>query len=121
MADNEPVLDKIGQPIQEGSYIVYGHALGRCAALKIGLVLKVAKIEARRGYSNHRITVVGVDETSHNDRRIIYLTKLGTLQFPDRAIVLPREKIPQDHLELFDEYQREGKNYKFKTWQELFL
>jgi hypothetical protein len=116
------LLDKIGQPIQEGSYIVYGHALGRCAALKIGLVLKVAVIDPKHSsLSKHRITVVGVDEYNpfNTNKQIPYLTKIGTLQFPDRAIVLPRERIPQAYLELFDEYQKQGKNYKFKSWADL--
>lgn len=33
--------DKLGHPITEGCLIAYGHALGRCAGLRIGKVLKI--------------------------------------------------------------------------------
>ena len=36
-----PIQDILGREIKAGCIIVYGHALGRCAALKIGKVLKV--------------------------------------------------------------------------------
>ncbi len=116
------ITDKIGQEIKEGSYIVYGHALGRCAALKLGLVLKVGFAKKEGLYSKHRITVIGTDEMrlwELNNIDIPYLTKVGTLMFPDRIIILPREKIPGNILELFDQYQKDGANYKFPTREEL--
>ena len=115
------VLDKIGQKLVVGSLIVYGHALGRCAALQLGKVLAIKVIpkvsQKWRGrdpvtnqniyedYDNadYRITVQGVemndnwlpDETPE-------LLRKGTLQFPSRIIVLDPANVPQKVRELLD-------------------
>lgn len=113
------IKDKIGQNISEGSYIVYGHLLGRCAALKIGLVLKINSVISK--YSDYHIGVIGIEEKHlwQYDVTIPCLTKQGTIQYPDRTLVLSREIVPKEYLELFDEYQRLGKNYHFPTYDEL--
>lgn len=38
---NDKPYDKLGREIKVGDIICYGHALGRCAALRVGKVLKV--------------------------------------------------------------------------------
>ena len=42
--------DKTGTEIKEGDFIVYGHALGRCAGLRIGKVLAI-KHHADKAYT----------------------------------------------------------------------
>lgn len=91
-------LDKLGRPIVVGSYIVYGHALGRSAGLRIGRVLAVHR-NAPRDYGSAydragawRIRVQGVDDDwSH---KAAELCKPGTLQFPERTIVVQPEQVP---------------------------
>lgn len=84
--------DKLDRPIAVGDFIAYGHALGRSAALKIGRVVAIRCLAEPtwRGGSPWRITVAGIDEASWHTTRI----SRGTLQFPDRAIVVPREDVP---------------------------
>jgi uncharacterized protein YneR len=103
--------DKLGQDIQVGCYIAYGHALGRCAALKIGRVLKVAT-KPREAWdttsSTDRITVVGVDDDMWHwdpERYPIKLSKIGTLQFPDRVIVLNPKLVPVEFKALMDAFE----------------
>lgn len=99
-----PLKDKLGQPIEPGAIIAYGHALGRCAALRIGKVVKVA---LKENYSRMepRITVQGVDDDwadwrtddEEFDKRhpIKLTTRKGTLMFPNRTIVLNPGVIPE--------------------------
>jgi hypothetical protein len=112
------MYDKIGQEITVGAIIVYGHALGRCAALQLGKVLAL-KTTMKPGHQwnpatkkhencevpEYRITVQGITETANwrNDYiEELTLLRKGTLQFPDRTIVLERSKVPQKIVELLD-------------------
>lgn len=110
--------DKLGQEITVGSYIVYGHALGRCAALKIGRVLKVATKERGKwdSYSpTDRITVVGIDDDLwhlDHDRHPLKLSKIGTLQFSERTIVLDLKLVPAEFRALLDAFKWEEKKPK---------
>ncbi len=109
--------DKLGQPILVGSYIAYGHALGRCAAIKIGRVLKVATLPKKElsSVSPHRITVVGIDDDLvwvDPKRYPPKLSKVGTLMYPDRVIILKPSIIPTEYRALLDAFewdQRKGK------------
>jgi hypothetical protein len=104
------MLDKIGQEITPGSIIAYGHALGRCAGLRIGKVLAVAtKMEEKWGreYEVDRITIRGVDGEWVNEKPKL-LTKKSTLQFPDRCIVLDPTKIKSELKELLDTVELEN-------------
>lgn len=98
------ILDKIGQPITEGCFIAYGHALGRCAGLRIGKVIKVG-IKTVTGYygpveHHYRITVHGVnDDWSGQPSKLC--SKKGTLLFPDRIIVLSADLVPQSMKNLY--------------------
>ncbi len=94
--------DKLGQPILPGSIIAYGHALGRCAGIRIGKVTKVAQKEDEYYKTLHcRITVRGVDD-DWESRPPQLTTKKGTLMFPERIIVLDPTKIPDTHKELLN-------------------
>jgi hypothetical protein len=84
-------LDKSGHEITVGAYIVYGHALGRCAGLRFGKVLAIkpkAKPRSRLD-SQWSITVIGYDD----DALMAYnrvCDRTGTLGYPDRIMVIPR-------------------------------
>jgi hypothetical protein len=99
---SEAITDKIGQPIAAGSIIAYGHALGRCAGIRIGKVLKLSsKPSWREGETEYRITVQGVDDDW--DHKTPALTsRVGTLQFPERIIVLAPEAVPAKFRKLLD-------------------
>jgi hypothetical protein len=110
--------DKLGQDIRVGSYIAYGHALGRCASIKIGRVLKLtSKPLDPLTYSSspHRLSVVGVeDDLSHYDikKYPLTLSKLGTLMYPDRIVVLDPLKVPIEYKVLLDAFQWPDKSKK---------
>lgn len=83
--------DKLGKDIVVGSYIAYGHALGRCAGLRIGKVLAIKHIPKSNPHyygSEWRITVRGVDDDWSPHSPMELCKKNGTLQFPDRIVVL---------------------------------
>lgn len=94
--------DKLGALITVGSVIVYGTLLGRCAALKIGRVTKIRAVKSKwSSYKGHewRIHVRGVEDgwahatPKAGDRE-------GVLQFPNRALVIEPEKLPDSYRQL---------------------
>ena len=100
------VQDKAGAVIEVGDLIIYGHALGRCAALQYGKVLAI-KLKTKtkwRGslllsedYETPHFTVQGVADEPNP-----WLLRKGTLQFADRILVINREQVPQTTLKLLD-------------------
>jgi len=98
--------DKTGAPIQVGDYIAYGHALGRCAGLRIGKVLAI-KSDTHENPWRHveetdwKITVWGVEDDwiypGSNNVPVLCRSK-GTLQFPQRMIKL--ETVPAAYHQL---------------------
>ena len=103
--------DKVGNEITVGCWIAYGHALGRCAGLRIGKVMKLKEEENPRfkewKYADpmiSRITVRGIDDDWRsspprvNDRQ-------GTLMFPNRILVLKEDQTPQLYKDLMDAYE----------------
>ena len=101
--------DKVGQEITKGCFIAYGHALGRCAGLRIGRVESV-NFSEEEGYdwdSEHNIvekiletvtvTVLGIDDDC---KPIKILEKKSTLFFPERMVVL--NSIPKNYIELYE-------------------
>lgn len=84
------MTDKLGTEITVGCFIAYGHALGRCAGIRIGKVLKIKegeKREFRPWASTDRITVIGIDDDwSSQEPRLC--TRTGTLLYSNRVIVL---------------------------------
>ena len=95
------MIDKLGQEITVGSYIAYGHALGRCAGIRIGKVLKLdIKYDPYSHLPGLRITVQGVDDDwSH--KKLALTAKKGTLMYPDRMIVLDPKVVPSQIKTLF--------------------
>lgn len=96
--------DKIGQRIVPGSIIAYGHAMGRCAGIRIGKVIKTQwKDVEKYSYSpSCRITVHGIDDDWSSQPPKLALKK-GTLMFPDRIIVLNPSTIPSAYQCLLDD------------------
>lgn len=83
--------DKLGQEIKIGSIIAYGHALDRCAGIRIGKVLALKEKD--------RITVMGIDDDwSFQEPKLC--ERKGTLQFPERIIVLKDNQVPQQYKSL---------------------
>jgi hypothetical protein len=104
----DKMYDKLGQEIKVGSIIVYGHALGRCAGLRIGKVLKVKVEKGVRDVWNriedkNRITIHGVDDDhSYLDHEPKLLDKKSTLLSPERTIVLDEKIISPKIKKLLD-------------------
>lgn len=101
-------LDKLGHHITVGCYIVYGHALGRCAGLRIGKVLGIRQVEKPPwggvGEPTHewRIRVQGVDDDGLTASGGPKLCKPGTLQFPSRIVVIEAGDMPLSYLTLLE-------------------
>lgn len=90
--------DRLGVEVSPGCFIAYGHALGRCAGLRIGKVLAVKPADPY-SYSKWRITVRGVDDDwSHVPPKLC--SRNGTLQFPERMVVLNGDNLPDIYLKL---------------------
>ena len=106
-----PLKDKLDQPIEPGAIIAYGHALGRCAGLRIGKVVKIAIKEkpswASPAEPEARITVQGVDD-DWSGRPVELTSRKGTLMFPDRIIVLNPAAVPQRFLSLLESVKVEA-------------
>lgn len=99
-------LDKIGRPIFVGDYIAYGHALGRCAGLRIGLVLNIKEPTPENTPSweakGWRITVIGIDD-DWEYKPIELNARKGTLGYPNRILVL--DTVPEAYKALFRSYK----------------
>lgn len=105
MSDQPIIRDKLGQAIKEGDYIVYGHAMGRSAGLRVGKVLRLDftndpdRYRYRRGDCNCRIWVWGVDDDSKYSAPIL-CKHMGILEFPERVIVVPEPTVSEDYRKL---------------------
>jgi len=117
--------DKLDQEIKVGCYLAYGHALGRCAGLRIGKVLGLKEDiertwegEPRLGHiwkdgkqisgvevHLYRITVIGVDDDWEGMEPLKLAMHKGTLQFPTRVVVLDPEKVPSAYRDLLDSWK----------------
>jgi hypothetical protein len=102
-------FDKLGQPITVGCYIAYGHALGRCAGLRIGRVLALTMNPVSVYWSmgpiphSPHITVIGVDDDWEH-RPAELCKRVGTLMYPNRTVVLDKDTLPTKHRKLLDEF-----------------
>ena len=114
------VFDKIGQQIKLGSIVVYGHALGRCAALQLGKILSIKVTyktahrcigqDMEKGWQyeeyeqpEYRFSVQGVNmHDNWSPDETPSLLRKGTLQFPSRIIVLDPAVIPEKIRTLLD-------------------
>lgn len=94
------ILDKLGNEIRIGDYIAYGHALGRCAGLRIGRVLDIKPRKDWRDEEGVSITVRGIDDDWSKKE---LCKKNGTLLYPDRVIVLRPNMLDSERRDLLDE------------------
>lgn len=98
------IYDKTGRRIDLGDFVVYGHALGRSAGLRFGKVLAI-KPRPPRFHSDPAvsITVIGIeDDWSH--REVALCSRVGTLQFPERTVVIEPERMPANLKALLDAF-----------------
>ena len=104
-------FDKLGQEIVVGSAIVYGHALGRCAGLRIGkVVAPPRKVKARYGNgTTFFLTIMGIDD-DWDSKTPRLLSKKSTLQFPNRTIVLLRSQLADPIRGLLDTIEVEDES-----------
>ncbi len=98
------VKDKVGNEIKVGCFIVYGHALGRCAGLRIGKVLRINMREPPKFVANQdpdpSFTVMSVNDMVGFPIGLMH--KKGTLYFPSRIIVLEPNQVPEAYKALLD-------------------
>ncbi len=96
--------DKSGREIAVGDFIVYGHALGTCAGLQYGKVLgfgerlEYGRREDRPKLPTCKVRGVDTDYTYDGPR----LMKPSTLQFSERILVVTRDQVPANVLELLE-------------------
>ena len=99
------MVDKIGQVIQPGAYLAYGHALGRCAGIRIGKVINLEETTRKtwgdRMETIYRITVIGVSDDWGFEKPSLCSRK-GTLQHPNRTVVIAPELVPAAYKSLLD-------------------
>lgn len=111
--------DKTGRPLKPGDYIIYGHALGRCAGLQYAKVLAI--VEGKIDYYEKpvaKLRVLGVElddnEDFHNTEwtqkrksaasyERASLNKPSTLMFPSRILRITKNQVPADVFKLLKE------------------
>ena len=101
--------DKIGQEISVGSFIVYGHALGRSAGLRLGRVLEISKGKPGPFDKGWSIKVIGIEDNEYWDKPPEACQRVGTLKFPERIVVLNKRKFPKNLKKILDEYEWKNK------------
>lgn len=88
------ITDLSGSPIQVGDYIVQAFNLGRSAALKYAKVVKVRE---------NGMTVEGCKRCVTFDGAVTWrMTSSGSIKCPERSLVIPRDTIPKEALEILD-------------------
>jgi hypothetical protein len=99
--------DKSGKVLKAGDYIIYGHAIGRCAGLKYGKVVGI-KPGNPNSYSQSSTTlrVQGLEDNQWNDE--ISLSRKSTLQFQERVLKIERSQLPEESARLLDTVPIEG-------------
>lgn len=97
--------DKLGTEICVGDYLIYGHAIGRSASLRIGKVLKITEKEVRGSWeSGFTITVIGVDDDWAHKEVELCKSK-GHLLFPNRTINVAGCLLPKKVKDLLDAFR----------------
>lgn len=99
-------FDKVGREITVGAFIAYGHALGRCAALRVGRVLAIkAPAEGCQEWHHYgggwRITVIGISD-DYRHRAPELNSRKGVLQFPSRMLVL--DSVSETYRQMLENY-----------------
>ena len=97
-------MDKIGMEIMPGDHIVYGHGRG---LIQIGRVISIKhKGVDHNGVDKWNITVWGIEDEYS---RVPHMAKAysprltdhkGTLQFPERIVVLKTSQVDPEYLRL---------------------
>lgn len=103
-------LDKAGQIVKVGDFIVYGSLLGRSAALKFGKVLSIksktypirkwdfnsnTNVETGKTQTEYSIRVLGFVHNYWWKPNSEYASK-GTLSFPDRTLRIEVDRLPEN-------------------------
>ena len=95
--------DKTGTPLQPGDLIIYGHALGRCAALQYAKVLGIQWSKDTWGVPTPKVRVQGVDlDDNFNPNVPPKLQRISVLSFGPRTLKIPRESVEARTLALLD-------------------
>lgn len=93
-------VDKAGRPLLPGDFIVYGHALGRCAGLRYGKVLEI--VEKESPYCKEittKVRVIGAnDDWCHTPAQL--LSHPSMLLYSERVLRISEEQIPDKVLKL---------------------
>jgi len=93
-------LDKCGDAVRPGDFIVYGHALGRCAGLRYGRVIAIKEGNLDYDKKGPKLHVIGLDDDrSYKKPR---LCKKGVLSFSSRVLKVNKSQIPAPALELLE-------------------
>lgn len=92
-------VDKSGRILLLGDLIVYGHAIGRSAALRYGKILRVnaAKLDVYGRLASPTLTVWGVNDDGAEwdpDLPPTLLSKSSTLSYPRRVQKIPDGCVP---------------------------
>lgn len=97
----KPVLDKLGVEITPGCCVIYGHAMGRCAGLRVGKVLSVSDRKVEHwGEVVAKIRVRGInDDWEHKG---LEPCRAGTLQFPKRILVVEVDSLSEGFRKIWE-------------------
>jgi len=98
----ESYLDKGGNIVRVGDFIVYAHLMGRSAALKFGKVVAIKSKEKKYSCgSGFVITVLGVEDYGWGSNYPRLAGRKGALQWPNRTL-LANDLIPDNYKVLFE-------------------
>lgn len=100
--------DKLGRALAVGDFIVYGHALGRCAALRIGRILDIRSVEVKQLWNQEpkqewRIRVAHLDDDWDGNPKSCG-TRAGTLQYPKRTLRLRPEDLTWEQRDMLESF-----------------
>jgi hypothetical protein len=100
-------VDKFGRELKVGDFLAYGHSSCSSAYVRIGKVIKITlKKHAWGETSFWQVQVIGVDDTWNGPR---LCSSKGTLSYPDRTLILPREAVSAEYLAMLDPITAETK------------
>lgn len=101
MTEELEFKDKAGNRLMAGDYIVYGHALGRCASLQYGKVLGITKAKDSYAKPAIKLKVQGIEYNDNfyepTDKKVeLKLLKPSFLAFPSRVLKIMVSQMPED-------------------------
>lgn len=94
-----PILDKLGQVIRKGSFVI-ASIKGEYLAVGKVLALKATISKFNSDQLEYRITVMSTDDRW--GRPPALNSKAGTYQFPERLLVVYPAQVPSKYRELLD-------------------